>query len=72
MLWDDCFQHSLLRAPKFIGGVEYGVNEIQDFILGQYIFIMQILDDEAQFIMDVIIIAIIFKTVHRQKCFNFN
>jgi hypothetical protein len=55
LFYDPCFQRSLLDAPKFIGRVENGVNEIQDFILGQYIFIMQIFDDEAQFIMSMVL-----------------
>ena len=59
-----------LDAPKFIGRVENGVNEIQDFILGQYVFIMQIFDDDAELIMDVIIIAIISEAICGHKRFN--
>ena len=70
MLWDDCLQRLLLRSPKRIGSVENSVNEIQDFILGQNVFVMQIFDDDAEFIMDVIIVAIISETICGHKRFN--
>ena len=70
VLLRDDNDHGLFRdTPKSIGGIKNRINEIKDLILGQYIFIVQIFNDDSEVIMDVIVVAIVSETIRRHEWF---
>jgi hypothetical protein len=68
VLLRDDNDHGLFRdTPKSIGGIKNRINEIKDLILGQYVFIVQIFNDNSKVIMDVIVVAIVSETIRRHE-----